>query len=363
MATEDRIPVGIMYPAEWEARPREQLDADLARVLAVDPRLDIVDVRYVDPDPLRTRRGADPAADLRAEAPELTAAQRDALARVEIVIAQDLPFDVRDHAPHLRWVQGMGAGVSQLQSAGLNASGIALTSAAGVNAVSISEFVLARLLQIWKLLPEIDQAQADQHWNPVYGKEIAGSTLGVVGLGAIGREVARRGRALGMTVVATRRTARPGDVDPDVDQLLPSDRLPELLAQCDAVVAAVPEGPDTVDLFDRDAFAAMTPGSVFCNVGRGSAVVEDDLADALRSGHLRAAAIDVVRDEPLAAGHPLWETPNLLISPHSASSADRFWSNLYLLFEDNLRRYLAGESLRNVVDDSAGWATAGGPPR
>src|SRR5262249_18588135 len=161
---EGALVIGVMYPAEWEARPRAALDADLDELTALDPRIEILDVRYVDPHDLRTRRGADPDADLRHPTPPLTDEQRDAFQRVDVVLTQDLPFDVPTLAPTLRWVQGMGAGVSQLLSAGLADGGIRLTSAAGVNAVSISEFVIGRLLQIWKRFPEIDQFQRRHEW-------------------------------------------------------------------------------------------------------------------------------------------------------------------------------------------------------
>jgi phosphoglycerate dehydrogenase-like enzyme len=347
----DPAVVAIMYPPNWDTRPAEQLERDIQALAGIDPRIEVVDARYVDPDALRTRRGADPTADLRAEAPAIDDAVRRALARAEIALAQDLPFDVATLAPNLRWVQGMGAGVSQLLSAGLGESGIRLTTAAGVNAVSISEFVMARLLQIAKRLPDIDRAQAERRWSPTYGREIAGSTLGVVGLGAIGREVARRGRGLGLRVVAARQSWRPGMKDDDVDELHGPGDLPALLAASDMVVSAVPETASTVDLFDAAAFAAMRPGAVFVNVGRGSAVVEDDLVAALESGQLAAAAIDVVRDEPLPSSSPLWDVPDLYISPHSATSPDRFWANLHALFRDNVGRYLAGEPLRNEVAD------------
>jgi phosphoglycerate dehydrogenase-like enzyme len=350
--SDNSVVVAIMYPPHWDTRPAEQLARDVRALAGVDPRIEVVaDARYVDPDALRTRRGADPAADLRAEAPPIDDAVRGALARAEIVLAQDLPFDVATLAPNLRWVQGMGAGVSQLLSAGLGEAGIRLTTAAGVNAVSISEFVVARLLQIAKRLGDIDRAQAERRWSPTFGREIAGSTLGVVGLGAIGREVARRGRALGLRVVAARQSWRPGMKDDDVDELYGPGDLPALLGASDMVVSAVPETSATVDLFDAAAFAAMRPGAVFVNVGRGSAVVEDDLVAALESGHVAAAAIDVVRDEPLPASSPLWDVRNLYISPHSATSPDRFWANLHALFRENVARYLAGEPLRNEVAD------------
>jgi phosphoglycerate dehydrogenase-like enzyme len=253
-------------------------------------------------------------------------------------------------APNLRWVQSLGAGVSQLLSAGLAEGGIRLTSAAGVNGVSISEFVIARLLQIWKRLPEIDSSQGRHLWEPAYGKEVAGSTLGVVGLGGIGRQVARRGHGLGMNVLACRRSATTGSTDPDVDALFPPEKLHELLGRSDAVVAAVPESAETVGLFGPAEFAAMRPGSIFVNVGRGSAVDEEALVGALGSGQLRAAAIDVVAAEPLAEDSPLWEAPNLYISAHCSTSTDRFYTNLYSLFRENVRRYLDGSPLINEMD-------------
>ena len=348
------VVVGVLYPTDWETRPRELLEADLQQLAAIDPRIEVIEARYLETSELRGQRGADPTRDLRHLAPPLTAEQREAFARVEVVVAMDLPFGVAEFAPRLRWVQGMGAGVSQLASAGLADAGIRLTTAAGVNAVSISEFVIARLLQMWKRLPEIDARAAEHAWEPTYGREVAGLTLGVAGLGAIGREVARRGRALGMTVLAQRRSARPGDVDADVDELFGPGGLPEVLRRSDAVVAALPETADTVDLFDAKLFAEMRPGALFVNVGRGSAVVEPALIEALQSGHLAGAAIDVARTEPLPADSPLWDAPQLLISPHSATAPAKFWSNLHELFRDNLSRYLRGAPLRNEVDARVG---------
>jgi phosphoglycerate dehydrogenase-like enzyme len=355
MPSETRpVVVGVMYPAAWETRPREVLEADLAELADIDPRIEVVDVRYVEPDQLRSRRGAAPTTDFRHLAPTLTPEQQQAFSRVEVVLAMDLPFDVARVAPNLRWVQGSGAGVSQLTSAGLADAGIRLTTAAGVNAVSISEFVIARLLQMWKRLPEIDAHQRQREWQPTFGREITGLTLGVVGLGAIGRQVAKRARGMGLSVIAQRRTANPGDIDPDVDELLGLGGLAELAGRSDAIVSAVPETADTIDLFDAKFFAAMRPGALFVNVGRGSAVVEGALTEALCSGQLAGAAIDVVRDEPLTSDSPLWDVPNLWISPHSATAPEHFWSNLHELLRENVRHYLAGEPLRNEVDPRVG---------
>lgn len=361
--SKNAVAVAVLIPDAWDTRPRAAVDADARALAALDPRIEVVDLKYVDPDGMRSKRGADPGADLSHLIPPLTPEQQAAFERVEVVLTLDLPYSIGTVAPRLRWVQSIGAGVSQLTSAGLADAGVRLTSGAGVNAVSISEFVLARLLQFWKRLPEIDAYSAERRWQPTFGREVSGLTLGVVGLGAIGRQVALRGRALGMRVLGQRRTARPGDTDPDVDQLFGPGDLLELAGQCDAVVAAVPETPDTIDIFDAAFFASLRPDAFFVNVGRGSAVVEPALLDALSSGNLAGAALDVVREEPLPPASPLWDVPNLLISPHSATAVSSYWGNVHALFRDNLRRYLDGQPLRNEVDARTGDGLSPSAPR
>ena len=361
--TSGTVAVAVLIPDAWDTRPPEAVAADLQALATLDPRIDVVALKYVDPDGMRSKRGADPSADLRHLIPPLAPEQRAGFQRVDAVLTLDLPYDIGTVAPRLRWVQSIGAGVSQLTSAGLAAAGVRLTSAAGVNAVSISEFVIARLLQFWKRLPEIDGYATQRRWQPTFGREVSGLTLGVVGLGAIGRQVAIRGRAMGMHVIAQRRTARPGDTDPDVDQLLGPDGLLELAQACDAIVAAVPETPDTIDIFDEAFFAALRPGAFFVNVGRGSSVVEPALVEALGSGQLAGAALDVVREEPLPSSSPLWNVPGLLLSPHSATAVGSYWGNVHALFRDNLRRYLDGQPLRNEVDPVTGDGLSPSAPR
>ena len=210
--------------------------------------------------------------------------------------------------------------------------------------------MLGRILTHWKHERELDASQDRHEWKALYGRELAGATVGVLGLGAIGSQVAKRLGAFDVTVLATRRSFTPGMTAPHVDELFGPDDLQTVLGRCDAVVAAVPETPDSVDTMDGAAFAAMRPGAFFVNVGRGSFVVEPALIDALRSGQLGGAALDVARAEPLPADDPLWDAPNLYLSGHCASSGDRFYANLYLLFADNVRRFLAGEPLRNEVE-------------
>lgn len=348
--------VGIMHPPTWDARPPERVAADIDALRALDPRIEIVDCRYVEDFALRTERGRPGSAadaELRSRAPELTPDQIDALARVEVALVADLPFDVADHAPRLRWVQSVAAGNGQLLSSGLPTARITATTAAGVNGVPIAEFAFARLLAHYKGHRELAERQSEHTWKAVFGTLASGRTLGLVGVGGIGSEIAKRAQAFGMTVYATRR--RTDTPAPHVDRLFAPGDLHTMLGLCDAVISAAPETADTIDTMDAAAFAAMKPGAFYCNVGRGSFVVEKDLIEALESGHLAAAAIDVARAEPLPADDPLWDAPNLAISAHCSSDGRDHFTGVYRLFRENLARYLAGEPLRNTVDPDAGY--------
>ena len=154
-------------------------------------------------------------------------------------------------------------------------------------------------------------------WEPLYGRRMAGRTLGIVGLGAIGRATARRGRAFGMRVVANRRSAAAGDTDPDVDELFTAEGLDEMIGRCDAVVISVAATARTTGMFDRHRINSMKSGAVLCNVARGSIVDEDAVVDGLRSGHLSAAVLDVTAQEPTPAGQPAVDGTQLLpFGPH-----------------------------------------------
>ena len=349
------VVVGILYPQEWFGAP-DAFAAEIAAIGALDPRIEVVVERYDEPHELRSARGKPDAPDLRDQAPGLSDSQRDTLGRVDVAIAIDLPYDVREVAPRLQWVQAVGAGTGQLQSAGLDAAGIALTSNAGSNSLAIGEFVVGRILQHWKRFPEIEAAQQAHEWNQtLYGREVAGSTLGLIGLGHINAVVAERAHAFGMQVLATRRSGGPGSTAPNVDEVLPTSELHTMLGRADAVAAAVPETPETIGLMDAAAFAAMKPGAFFCNVGRGSLVDEKALIAALENGHVAAAALDVASQEPLPADHPLWDAPNLYLSPHVSTSPTALFPNVHRMFRENLQRFLAGEPLENVVDASRGY--------
>ncbi|MEM7286342.1 MAG: D-2-hydroxyacid dehydrogenase [Actinomycetota bacterium] len=320
------------------------------RLQQVDVDVEVVHVPYFESNELRTSRGHNAGKDpLGLAVPDLGPGDRANLARAHGMVSLDLPDDIAVLAPRLRWFQGVGAGFDHIDRAALADMGAVQSTASGIAAVPIAEFVVARLLQVWKHLRSLDDGQNERAWVEQYGMQMEGRTLGIVGLGAIGRALAVRARAFGMTVLATRGSARPGDTDPDVDELWPATALDDVLPRCDAVVLCLPAAPEVQDLMDARRIALMAEGSILVNVARGMHVVEADLIEALESGHLAAAVLDVTREEPLPAADPLWSAPNLYLSPHSAVSLDRYEATLFELVADNLGRLLRGDDLRNVV--------------
>ncbi len=279
----------------------------------------------------------------------LTEAQRAAFARATAVLSLNLPLGLTTVAPELDWVQGIGSGVGHFVASGVE--GVTVTNAAGVAAPPIAEWVVAQLLSIYKRLPVHQDQQRQRIWRSATGSLVAGRTVAVVGLGAIGAEIAWRLAGLGLRVIGVRRTpADAAAIPPGVAELRHPDDLLAVAAGCDALVAAVPGTPANADLFGAAVFAALPKGAVFVNVGRGSSVDEEALLAALVSGQLRGAAIDVAKHEPLDADDPLWTAPNLQISPHSSASLEGYMEGVWELFCDNLERRLAGRPMRNVVD-------------
>jgi phosphoglycerate dehydrogenase-like enzyme len=327
------------------------LDDDVrARLDAVAPGIELHEVHYREGEALRSARSTRTVTDdLRAGAPVLTDDEWEVLHDTDVVVALDVPDALVDRTPSLRWIQLLSAGTEHVDVDACTARGVVVTSGAGLSAGPIAEFVLGRLLQVWKRFREVDAHQEQAAWSLVFGRQLAGHTLGIVGLGAIGRATAVRARALGLRVVATRRSASAGESDPDVDALYTTDGLDAMLAECDVVVLSAAVTPATMNLFDAARFAAMQPGAVLCNVARGALVDEDALLGALRSGHLGAAILDTVRQEPLPPQHPLWRAPNCYLSPHVSSGGTDYRGGLFDLVERNLARFVRGEALLNVV--------------
>lgn len=340
MPAEGRVVVCLCFPLVTA-------DPWVGRLEALDPRIEAIAVPYLEEEARRRARHRLPLDELRATAPPLGAGLREVLARAEVILSFDLPVDAAAAAPRLRWVHSISAGIEHFTGSGLRSRGIVVTNASGVASRSIAEFVAGRLLMIWKRFGEQLDHQREKRWVAAYGRTFAGSTVGVIGVGAIGGAVARLLHGLGATVLGVRRSGAPA---PCVEEMYAPARLHEMLRRCDAVVIAAPASADTHHLFDRAALAAMRPGAVLCNVARGSLVDEEALVDGLRTGHVGAAALDVFAEEPLPPESPLWSLPNVFVSAHCAVSIDRYVDDLMEHFVANLRRWLAGEPLENVIE-------------
>lgn len=255
-------------------------------------------------------------------------------------------------ARSLRWIQAASAGVDGLLFPELVDSEVVVTNAHGVFDRPIAEHVTAMLLLFAKDLRGVLERQRRREWRPRDTETLEGKRLLVVGVGSIGRAIARTAKAFGMMVRGVGRTTRP---DALFGTVMGVDELHDALRWADVVVDALPATPATHHLFDAEAFAAMNPWVRFVNVGRGSTVDEAALIEALRAGRIAAAALDVFETEPLPPDSPLWELPNVVITPHVAGDVAGWREAVVELFVENLERYLTGEPLKGVVDKRLGF--------
>ncbi len=253
-------------------------------------------------------------------------------------------------APHVRWIQSTSAGIGQLLlRTGLINSAIVFTTASGIHAAPLAQFVVMAILMSAKGAATMARNQASHQWERYCGREIRGATIGIIGLGQVGREVARCCKTLGLRVVATKRT--PSVIDAEgVDLMVPISQISTVIREADFLVLACPHTPETEGLIGEPELRSMKRDAILINIARGAVVNEAALIQELLRGHLGGAALDVFGREPLPPDSPLWDMPNVLVSPHSASTTTSENAKLTDLFLDNLTRYLRGESLINVFD-------------
>jgi phosphoglycerate dehydrogenase-like enzyme len=262
---------------------------------------------------------------------------------------------------NLRWIHAPSAAVHQLLFAELVNSDVVVTNSREVHGPVVAEHVIALIFALAKKIPQAVKLQQKQSWGQeaiwkegARPREVAGATLGLIGVGSIGSRVAQTASAFGMRVIAVREHVEKGSPE-GVEQVFALPELDELLRQSDYVVIAAPLIAATQGLIDAARLAVMKPDAYLINVGRGAQVDEAALADALRTRRIAGAALDVFEREPLPAESQLWGLDNLLITPHTAGLTEKLWHRHYELFSDNLRRYLTGQPLRFVVDKHKGY--------
>jgi glyoxylate/hydroxypyruvate reductase len=326
----------------------------VARIGAVDPRVSVLYAPDLMPEP---RYPADHTGTPR----PLSPADLDRWSRLRAQADVSFDFDWQEPAgiphncPRLRWVQGTSAGIGGfLERTGLAGTDLVFTTAAGVHATPLAEFALLGLLYFVKGMPLLAQWKAERHWQRYTSAQLSGSRVLLVGLGQIGREVARLLSTAGVEICGAGRPGYRYDI-PGVASYVPSDQLRKVLPDVDALILACPLTTQTRGLIGAGELDLMRPGAVVVNISRGAVIDEDAMISALHSGRLGGAFLDVFAAEPLPAGSPLWDLPNVVISPHSASTVAGENELITDLFCDNLRRWLSGRPLRNVYDRAAGY--------
>jgi len=306
---------------------------------------------------------------------------------VEVLLRGPLPAAVFERlltrCPRLRWVHSATAGVERVLIPAALERGLAISNARGVFSRPIAEYVMLMILSVSRRLPQLLELQRERTWQPLESRELRDVTIGIVGLGSIGGAVAALATAFGCRVIATRRevgaleasagassagagapagvSVRAADddelpaIEPIIDRIMPPEALPELLAESDFVVLALPLTADTEDLIDDHALAAMKPGAWLINVARGRLVDERALLRALAAGRIGGAVLDAFREEPLPPESPFYDLDNVIVTPHTSWSSGRVLDRSIELFCENLRRFRAGEPLRNRVDPRVGY--------
>lgn len=281
------------------------------------------------------------------EIAETPAETRTGFEEATIALTPRLPEEWLERAEKLEWAQATSAGYDHYDLDTLEERGIALTTASGVHAQPISEQVLGAMLSFERGLLEARDRQSEGVWLAHEGTELGTKTVGVVGLGAIGGRVAELASAVGSWVVGTKRD--PTDAPDVADEVYSPEEVAEVYRQVDYLVVACPLTDETRGLIDREAIETLSSEAVVVNIARGEVIDEEALVSALQGGRLGGAALDVFEEEPLPEGSPLWDLPNVLVTPHMAGSTPHYHDRVADIFERNLEAFLADEELENRI--------------
>jgi D-2-hydroxyacid dehydrogenase (NADP+) len=333
-------------------------------VLVATPSFD-KSIPHADKDVMEAIRAASPDIKITDGSPLMTMelhgdnsrrAELDALLKnTDVIFGFIPPADIAHRTPNLKWFQATSAGVDRHIGTELWKSSVIITGASGIHATPIGEFIMGLMLMFAKNAPQGFKMMQTRRWDRYNSGTLRGKMVGVVGLGHIGMEVARLAKAFKMNVTGVRRSAKQAGKAKNVDLLLPVSRLHEMLAQSDYVAVCCPLTPDTRHIIDAAALKAMKKTAVLINIGRGELVDEDALIKALEEKRIAGAGLDVTQQEPLPSDSPLWGLDNVILSPHVSGGMEDYMLRAAQLFAENLKRYLAGKKMLNVVDRKRGY--------
>lgn len=274
------------------------------------------------------------------------------LAQVEVLLAMNVPPGALAKMPGLRWIQALSVGIDNWLARPDLRETIALTCARGSHRVAMPENILGALFHLTKPYAQATLDQRDHRWVPRVSAPLAGKTLGILGLGAIGQELAKKAAALELRVIGTKRAPAPV---PHVEQVFPPEELDAVLAQSDFVVLLLPLTPETESLMNAARLRRMKPGAYLLNFGRGGLIADDELVAAVKAKTLAGAVLDVFRTEPLPPEHPFWSTEGITVLPHIGGHAAGRDAVVAAIFADNMRRFLDGEPLNALVERARGY--------
>lgn len=324
--------------------------SNIEEIASLDPRINVLRA-YTTPDPEARARGE--------EGTQVQVENIDSLlADTEVLFGFRFPIEWLDKAPNLKWVQLASAGSDHMIKLGIGdrRPDLLLTTASGIHEIPISEHIIAMILHFSRGFQKAIQFQAQHTWGRFRADEAYAKTVCMIGYGPIARRAARLCKALGMNVIAVRASIaaqQPGFEA--IDRFYPTADLNEALGMSDYVVVAAPHTPRTNKMIGKEQFEAMKRETVLINISRGALVDEAAMIDALKSGVIGGAGLDVFEQEPLPESSPLWDLPNVLITPHVSGSNPHYDTRVTRLFVENLARYLKGEPLHNLVNIERGY--------
>jgi len=339
---------------------------DSLNVVIVTPVFD-KSLPHADKEEIRRINGVSPKIKVKDASAMMIAASRgnnsekmkldDILAKADVIFGSGLilPGDLLSRAPKLKWLQLLSAGVDRFRETEIWQSKVIITGVSGIHAGPIGEFVLGFMLMLAKNMPlcfQMKQKHELQRYTPSLLRD---KTVGIVGLGHIGSEVARLAKSFGMKVIATRRSAKQVGKAKNVDLLLPQTQMKEMLGKSDYLVLSVPLTPETRHIISEAELKSMKPSAYIINIGRGDLIDEEALIRALDEKKVAGAGLDVTAIEPLPKDSRLWDIDNVILSPHVSGGMEEYMSRATELFCDNIRRYLDGKKLHNVIDRKKGY--------
>jgi phosphoglycerate dehydrogenase-like enzyme len=321
----------------------------IAAIEGVDPRIRTVQI----PELVQTMRFRP---DDKGLSPEDVGRIKSQLAEADILFGHNtVANEFLEAAANLKWFQVINAGVERLAGEGMLNRGFAVTNASGLAAIPIAEYIVCMMLMLAKDIHKSVRAQANRSWDWGFTGDLTGQTLGIVGMGAIGRETARLANAFRMRVLATRRTVEGATRDDYCEEVLPYSQLDRLLAESDFLAICVPLTPETRQMIGAAELAKMKPASAIINIARGSVIDQDALIKALKDGTIGAAALDVTDPEPLPPESELWGMENVIITPHISGAVKGYGHRAAEIFVANLERWVRAEPLQQLVSAERGY--------